>query len=76
MAVKFAKAMGCVVTVISRGTAKKDEAINKLGADDYIDSKDPAQCAARAESLDRIINTISADHDLNLYMNLLDINGI
>lgn len=75
MAVKFAKAMGCKVTVISRGTAKKEEALSKLGADDYIDSKDEGQLAARMESLDQIINTISAEHDLNLYMNLLDRNG-
>lgn len=38
MAVKFAVAMGCDVTVLSRGTAKKEEAINRLGAHHFINS--------------------------------------
>ncbi len=42
MAVKFGVAMGCDVTVISRGTAKKEEAISRLGAHHFIDSTDPA----------------------------------
>jgi len=75
MAVKFAKAMGCKVTVISRGTAKKEEALSKLGADFYVDSKNEAEVAAAFESLDQIINTISAEHDLSMYMNMLDRNG-
>lgn len=75
MAVKIAKAMGCHVTVMSRGTAKKEEAMGKLGADAYIDSKDEAQMQAAFESFDRIINTISAEHDLMMYMNTLDRNG-
>ena len=41
MAVKFAVAFGCHVTVISRGTAKKAEAISRLGAHNFIDSTDP-----------------------------------
>ncbi len=49
MAVKFGVAMGCDVTVISRGTAKKEEAISRLGAHHFIDSTDPASFAASAE---------------------------
>jgi uncharacterized zinc-type alcohol dehydrogenase-like protein len=49
MAVKFGVAMGCDVTVISRGTAKKEEAISRLGAHHFIDSTDPDAFAASAE---------------------------
>ena len=58
MAVKFAKAFGCVVTVFSRGVAKKEEALNKLGADFYIDSTSTAAAEAPPEN-DIIIDTIS-----------------
>tara|TARA_B100001250_G_C19717054_1_gene751980 strand:+ start:129 stop:1229 length:1101 start_codon:yes stop_codon:yes gene_type:complete len=75
MAVKFAKAFGCNVTVFSRGNTKREEALTKLGADRYIDSTNSESLNNAHESLDRIINTISADHDLNLYMNTLDVNG-
>lgn len=64
MAVKFAKAFGCHVTVLSRGTAKKDEAISRLHADDFVDSTDKDAMAAKAEAFDRIVDTISADHDV------------
>lgn len=41
VAVKFAKAFGAKVTVISTSAAKKEEAIKKLGADSFLVSKDP-----------------------------------
>ena len=43
MAVKFAKAFGVHVTVISTSPDKKDEAINRLGADSFVVSRDPQQ---------------------------------
>jgi D-arabinose 1-dehydrogenase-like Zn-dependent alcohol dehydrogenase len=49
MAVKFGVAMGCDVTVISRGTTKKEEAMSRLGAHHFIDSTDPVAFAASAE---------------------------
>lgn len=76
MAVKFAKAFGCNVTVFSRGNTKREEALTKLGADRYIDSTNSESFKNAHESLDRIVNTISADHDLNPYMDTLDVNGI
>ncbi len=75
MAVKFGVALGCHVTVISRGTAKKAEAISVLGAHDYLDSTDKEAWAAAAERFDQIIDTISADHDIKSYMSTLNING-
>lgn len=52
MAVKFGVAMGCHVTVISRGTKKKDEAIKRLGAHEFIDSTDKTVWAAHTEAFD------------------------
>ena len=75
MAVKFGVAMGAHVTVISRGTAKKDEAMSRLGAHDFIDSTDKAQLAAAAERFDRIVDTISADHDIGALMKTVNIDG-
>ena len=43
VAVKFAKAFGVKVTVISTSPSKKDEAINLLGADEFLVSRDPDQ---------------------------------
>lgn len=43
VAVKFGKAFGLKVTVISTSPRKKDDAINKLGADSFLVSTDPAQ---------------------------------
>uniref|UniRef100_A0A6C0AWB0 Enoyl reductase (ER) domain-containing protein n=1 Tax=viral metagenome TaxID=1070528 RepID=A0A6C0AWB0_9ZZZZ len=74
MAVKFAKAFGCVVTVFSRGVAKKEEALNKLGADFYIDSTSTAAAEVPPEN-DIIIDTISANHDLSNYIRTLKVNG-
>ncbi|XP_055828853.1 8-hydroxygeraniol dehydrogenase-like isoform X2 [Solanum dulcamara] len=43
MAVKFAKAFGTKVTVISTSLSKKDEALERLGADSFLVSRDPDQ---------------------------------
>lgn len=43
VAVKFAKAMGVKVTVISTSTNKKQEALEKLGADSFLVSRDQQQ---------------------------------
>lgn len=43
MAVKFGKAFGLNVTVISTSISKKDEALNLLGADKFIMSSDKHQ---------------------------------
>jgi uncharacterized zinc-type alcohol dehydrogenase-like protein len=75
MAVKFAVAMGCHVTVISRGSGKKEEALKNLGAHDFIDSTDPEAWAAASEKFDQILDTIAADHDVKSYMSKLKVNG-
>ena len=72
---QFGKAFGQHVTVISRSDKKKDMALNELGADEFLVSKDEDAMAGAAMSLDAIIDTVAAKHDLNEYLNLLTIDG-
>jgi uncharacterized zinc-type alcohol dehydrogenase-like protein len=76
MAVKFAVAMGCEVTVLSRGTAKKEEAISRLGAHHFINSSDKDELKAHANTFDRIIDTIAAEHDIRALIATVATNGI
>nr|GMC57296.1 putative mannitol dehydrogenase [Ipomoea batatas] len=52
MAVKFAKAFGTKVTVISTSASKKEEAIERLGADSFLISRDQEQMQAAMNTLD------------------------
>lgn len=72
---QFGKAFGQHVTVLSRSNAKREMALGELGADAYLVSNDEDAMAAAAGSLDAIIDTVSAKHDLNELLNLLDIDG-
>lgn len=51
LAVKFAKAFGCKVTVISTSVSKKKEAIENLGVDEFVISSDPQQMQVNNYSL-------------------------
>nr|QSL78022.1 Alcohol dehydrogenase like, zinc-type 2 cytoplasmic [Nigella sativa] len=73
--VKFAKAMGMKVTVISTSISKKKEAIEQLGADEFLISKDPEQMQAATGTLDGIIDTVSAAHPLLPLLGLLKNHG-
>ncbi|KAG0478050.1 hypothetical protein HPP92_012769 [Vanilla planifolia] len=75
VAVKFGKAFGMKVTVISTSPKKKDEAISKLGADDFLISSDSAQMQAAMGTLDGIIDTVSAQHDVVPLIFLLKTHG-
>ncbi|CAK9080535.1 NADP-dependent alcohol dehydrogenase C 2 (Ms-ADHC 2) [Durusdinium trenchii] len=74
MAVKFGLAMGAHVTVLSRGTAKKEDAL-KMGAHDYIDVKDAAAVKAAANSFDLLVDSISAQHDVMSYLGMVKPSG-
>ena len=74
MGIKLAKAMGHDVVGISRGPAKEAMCKEK-GCDFYVDSKDKDSIAKCAEKCDLILNTVSASHDLNVYLPLLAHNG-
>jgi uncharacterized zinc-type alcohol dehydrogenase-like protein len=74
MGVKFAKAFGAHVVVFTTSPGKKDDAM-RLGADEVIISTDPAQMKQHAASFDFILDTISADHDINAYLGMLALDG-
>ena len=74
MGVKFARALGAEVTVISQSLSKKDDAM-AMGADHYYASSDPETFARLAGTFDLIINTVSATIDWNAYLNMLKIDG-
>ena len=74
MAVRFGKAFGCEVTVISTSPSKEGEA-RALGATKFLLSSDKEAMKAAAGSLDGIIDTVAAKHDLGTYLNLLDVDG-
>ncbi|GFP84611.1 cinnamyl alcohol dehydrogenase 1 [Phtheirospermum japonicum] len=75
MGVKIAKAMGHHITVISSSNKKRDEALDHLGADDYIVSSDADRMQEIADSLDYIIDTIPVFHPLEPYLSLLKVDG-
>lgn len=74
MAVKIAKAMGAEVTVFST-TADKESDAKRLGAKNFIMTKDAKNFAAMTGKLDLIIDTVSAPHDFSIYMRTLKIGG-
>ncbi|KAL3849330.1 hypothetical protein ACJIZ3_011212 [Penstemon smallii] len=75
VAVKFAKAFGSKVTVISTSPHKKEEAIKGLGADSFLVSTDQDQMMAAASTLDGILDTVSAAHSIQSLLNLLKPHG-
>ncbi len=74
MGVKIAKAFGAHVTCITSSAHKKDDAL-KLGADAVLVSKDPEAMKKSQGQFHFILDTVSADHDLNAYLNLLKRDG-
>lgn len=74
MAVKLAKAMGAEVVVFTTSPSKVEDA-KRLGADDIILSKDDAQMAKYAGKLHFVLDAVSAQHDINAYLNLLRVDG-
>jgi len=75
MAVKFGVAFGAEVTVLSTSADKEADA-RKLGAHHFVVTKDPEQVKAVTASFDFILDTVSAPHDLNMYLSLLATNGV
>ncbi|KAG6652217.1 hypothetical protein CIPAW_06G169200 [Carya illinoinensis] len=75
MGVKIAKAMGHHVTVISSSEKKREEAMEHLGADEYVVSSDSSRMQEAADSLDYIIDTVPVFHPLEPYLSLLKLDG-
>lgn len=75
MAIKLAKAFDQHVTVISRSYRKKDMAISELKADDFVATSDEEALKSYSESFDAIIDTVSAEHDINQLLGMLKVDG-
>jgi uncharacterized zinc-type alcohol dehydrogenase-like protein len=74
MGVKFAKAMGAHVTVLSHSPNKREDAL-KLGADDFVVTQEAEAFEKNARRFDFILDTVSAQHDYNAYLGLLKRDG-
>jgi uncharacterized zinc-type alcohol dehydrogenase-like protein len=74
MAVKFAHALGAHVVVFTTSPNKKEDAL-RLGADDVVISRDADQMKQHASSFDFILDAVSAEHDINAYIQLLRRDG-
>ena len=74
MAVKFANAMGARVTLFTTSSNKTADA-KRLGAHEVVISKNADEMNKRAKTLDLIIDTVSADHNLNAYLALIKRSG-
>lgn len=74
MGVKLAAALGAEVTVISTSDRKREDAL-RMGASDFLVSKDPAAMKAARGRFDLILNTVSATHEVNGHLGLLAKDG-
>ncbi len=74
MGVKFAHALGAHVVVFTTSPHKKDDAL-RLGADEVVISRNADEMQKHASSFDFILDAVSADHDINAYLQLLRRDG-
>ncbi|WP_101842454.1 NAD(P)-dependent alcohol dehydrogenase [Halobacillus sp. Marseille-P3879] len=74
MAVQIAHAMGAEVSVLSRTLNKEEDGL-QFGAEGYYATTDPETFTKLAGSFDLIINTVSAQIDMNAYLSLLTLDG-
>jgi len=74
MGVKFARALGAHVVVFTTSPNKKEDAL-RLGADEVAVSRNADEMQKHAGSFDFILDSVSAEHDINAYLNLLNRDG-
>lgn len=74
MGVKFAKALGAHVTVFSHSPNKREDAL-AMGADEFVVASEPSSLENLTRTFDLILNTVSAELDINTYLKLLDLDG-
>ena len=74
MGVKFAHAFGAHVVVFTTSPDKTEDAL-RLGADEVVVSRNADEMQKHAGSFDFILDTVSAKHDINAYLNLLTRDG-
>jgi uncharacterized zinc-type alcohol dehydrogenase-like protein len=74
MGLKFAKALGAHAVLFTTSAKKTADAL-RLGADEVVVSKNEAEMQKHAGSFDFILDTASAEHDLNAYLQLVKLDG-
>ena len=74
MGVKIAHAMGAHVVAFTTSESKRHDAL-ALGADEVVNSRNPEEMSAHANSFDFILDTVAASHDLDAYTDLLKLDG-
>jgi len=74
MGVKFARAFGAHVVVFTTSPSKRDDAL-RLGAHETVVSRDAGEMAKHAGTFDFILDAVSAEHDINAYLQLLATDG-
>jgi len=74
MGVKFARALGAHVVLFTTSAGKTEDA-KRLGAHEVVVSKNPDEMTKHADSFDFILDTVSAQHDLNAYLALVKRGG-
>ena len=74
MGVKFAHAFGAHTVLFTTSPNKTADA-KRLGADEVVNSRNSEEMQKHAGSFDFILDTVSADHDLNAYLQLLKLDG-
>ena len=74
MGVRLARALGAKVTVLSHSQNKRGDAL-QLGADDFVATRDEKVFKKNAGRFDFLLDTVSARHDYNDYLNLLRRDG-
>jgi alcohol dehydrogenase (NADP+) len=74
MGVKFARSFGAHVVVFTTSPGKKEDAL-RLGADEVVVSRNADDMQKHAGSFDFILDTVSAEHDINPFLNLLRLDG-
>jgi uncharacterized zinc-type alcohol dehydrogenase-like protein len=74
MAVKFAHAFGAHAVVFTTSPNKKEDAL-RLGADEVVVSRNSNEMEKHAGSFDFILDAVAAEHDINVYLNLLGRDG-
>ena len=74
MGVKFARAFGAHVVLFTTSPGKVEDG-KRLGAHEVVISKDADAMKKQATSFDFILDAVSAQHDINAYLNLLKLDG-
>ena len=75
MAVKLGASFGAEVTMLSTSPGKEPDA-RRLGAQNFANTRDAAELKRLAGNFEVILDTVSAEHDYNNYLDLLDTDGV